>query len=155
MTPFLHLEIEAGPIHLVMWEVLYFLALLLLVSWLLDRWLFQPILGVLAQRQARIDQAAGAQDGMLARIDELSRQQAERLGVARRGAVDRVAAAKAKAEGERAAQVARARERAEHRMKEAEASVQKAARDAERALTADTKDLAQRIAAQLLGREVA
>jgi len=155
MTEFLNLEFKAGPIHVVVWEVLYLLVLVLVVSWLLNRWLFQPILGVLAGRQARIDQAAGAQDEMLARIDELSRRQAERIAAARREAVERVEAAKAAAEGRRAEEIGRAREQAEHRVGEAQARLEKAATAAESTLKQDVKDLSRRIAARVLGREVA
>jgi len=155
MTEFLKFEYEAGPIHVVMWEVLYLLVLVLVLSWLLNRWLFQPILGVLDARKKRIDDAAGAQDDMLARIDEMSRAQAERLAEARRAAVERVESAKAAAEGKRAEEVAHARDQAEHRIEEAQGRVDAAAASAEKDLRRDVALLAKRIASQVLGREVA
>jgi F-type H+-transporting ATPase subunit b len=154
-SEFLQLDYEAGPIHVVAWEVLYLLVLVLVVSFVLNRLLFRPVLAVLARRQAEVDGAVAAQDGLLARVDQLAREQAARLAAARREAVERVEAAKAAAEARRAADVARAREAADDSLALAETRVREAAETAERALRTDVAALAKLIAARVLGREVA
>lgn len=152
---FLTFTYEAGPIKIVIWEVLYIIGLVLVLSALLNRWLFQPVLGVLDARAARIDAASGDQDELLADVETKQRQQVERLAAARRGAVEAVEAARAEADAKRAERLAEARAKADERIAAAEALLAEDAAKAEVDLRADAEALSRSIASQVLGREVA
>lgn len=152
---FLSFAYEAGPIKIVVWEVLYIIVLVLILSAALNKLLFQPVLAVLDERERRISGASEAQDELLMTVEAKSREQAERLAEARRGAVEAVETARREAEEVRSQQLATARGRADEKVAAAEARLREDVEKAEVELEREAKALSTRIASQVLGREVA
>lgn len=148
-------QIEAGPMKLVTWEILYVIVLVLVLSWILNRFLFQPVLAVLDERGRRISQAAGTHEDVLQEVEAKTRERADRLAAARRDALDRVEKAKGEAEKRRRDAVAAAREQAEGQLAAAQARVEGASREAEAELRRQGEGLARQVASAVLGREVA
>ena len=143
------------PISFQPWQVLFVMALFVVLVFLLDRLLYRPVMKVLDERSERIEGGRSAADDSTQRIAEKERAITERLSKARIDAVSRLDAAKKEAEAVRTGQVGDAREKAEARLEEAQQAVAKAADAASSQLKADAEMLGRRIASRLLGREVA
>jgi F-type H+-transporting ATPase subunit b len=151
---FLTAHAEFGPIRLVVWEILYVIALLLVLSFVLDAILYRPVLRVLAERQRRLDDARNAQEGALRTLEEKTRAHAEAIAAARREAVVRMEAARAESEGAHRDKVQEAKRTAEGRVSIARDVITKTSNKAEQELRGSARDMGRRIASQVLGREV-
>jgi F-type H+-transporting ATPase subunit b len=143
------------PISFVPWQVLYVIALIALLTFVLNRLLIRPVLAVLAEREARVRAGHDAADDTAERLDAKQREVTERLARARTEAVARLDAAKKQAEAARHAEVDAARQRAEERVEEARTSLAGEAERAQTELSAQAEHFGRRIASRLLGREVA
>ena len=151
----LNWSFNAGPINVVVWEVLYVIVLVLVLKAVLNRLLFQPILAVMGERQRRLEEAKGSQDDTLRAIDQKLRAHAERVADARRQALAKIESAKAESEARRKVQVDEARAQADARMTEARSKMTSWVASAETDLRQRAATLARTIATQVLGREVA
>ena len=151
----LNASFTAGPIRVVVWEVLYVIVLVLVLKTVLNRLLFQPILAVMGERQRRLEEAKGSQDDTLRAIDQKLRAHAERVADARRQALAKIESAKADSEARRKAQVDEARAQADARTTEARSKITSWVASAETDLRQRAATLARTIATQVLGREVA
>ena len=152
---FLFKSIEAGPIRIVVWEVLYVVLLVQILSIILDRLLFRPLMGVLDERKRRLEAAAAARAHALRSLEDKMRQHAERLAGARREALTALEAARHEADAQRRTQVDDARKTAEGRIAIAREAVAKATKKAEHELKLSALHLGRQIASTMLGREVA
>jgi len=146
---------EAGPIKLMAWEVAYLIVMVLVLSFVLDRLLFRPVLGVLDARKKRLETAAAERDAALKGLETAARTHAEKIGAARREAMQALATAKAEGEGVRQQELDAARKTAEGRIQVAQEAVGKVARKAEHELRMSAGEMARKIASALLGRAVA
>jgi F-type H+-transporting ATPase subunit b len=144
------LDINPDPVRL-----LLLLALFVILVPVLDRLLFQPLLGVLDAREARIE-------GARVRATELSQQAAALL--ARHDDAVRQAREMAHTEHVRLVEEARrahqatvgeARTTAEHELVGARGEISRAADSVRGALSAEAEPLAREITARLLGRSAA
>jgi F-type H+-transporting ATPase subunit b len=152
---FLFKSIEAGPIKIVVWEVLYVILLVQILSLILDRFLFRPVMGVLDERKRRLEAAAAAREQALRALEDKTRQHSERLAAARREALSALEAARQEADGVRRGQVEEARKTAEGRVAIAREAVAKSTKKAEHELKLNALQLGRQIASAMLGREVA
>jgi F-type H+-transporting ATPase subunit b len=152
---FLTTPLEAGPIRIVAWEVLYIIVLVQVLSVILDRWLFRPVMGVLDERKRRLEAASAAREQALRALEDRARQHAEGIATARRDALSVLEAARAEAEQARKVQVDEARRTAEGRVAIAQEAVAKSMKKAEHELKLGALQLGRKIASTMLGREVA
>ena len=143
------------PIAFQPWQVLYVMALFLVLVFVLNRLLYSPVLAVLTERAKRIEEGRGAADESTRRIAEKERQVGEKLARARTDSVQRLDAAKTAAEDVRSSQLGTARGEAQERVEKARAVLDEEAAEAERQLAAEAHHVGTRIASRLLGREVA
>ena len=145
----------AGPIHLVVWEVLYCIVLVLVLSVVLNRLLFRPVMGVLDERQRRLDAAAELQQRSLATLEERTREHSDRIAAARRDAFARLESARAEADALKREQLEDAKKMAAGSLGIARETITKTARKAEHELRASAAAMGRSIASRILGREVA
>ena len=155
LKQFLLYKLSAGPIEIVVWEVLYVVGLLLTLAAILNKFLFKPVIAVLDQRAALLAKATGAQDASLRLLEEKDRQLTERTIAARREAAATVEQAKREADAERQALVSQARAKADHQLAVARTTMATASKEAEAELKGKVDQLARLLASRLLGREVA
>lgn len=148
-------KLFGDPIHLVPWESLYIIVLVLLLARILNGFLFKPVLAVLDERKRLLAQATGSQEETSRLLDAKSKEHAARLAAAWREATVAVEAAKRDAEGTRQQLVGEARQAAEKRVDEVKARIAAQSESARKELESSAKDLAKRMAGALLGREVA
>ncbi|GAA4337401.1 ATP synthase F0 subunit B [Pigmentiphaga soli] len=124
----------------------------LVLLWLLQRFLFKPVSRILAQRQALAAERLTQADAARAAAEEKARSlEAERAGMA----AEReklLADARTAAQAERDALLARGAEEAARRAQEAQAAAARELAEAEAALTARGAHLAVDIARRLLRR---
>lgn len=147
--------LEGLPIEFQPWQVLFVMALFVVLVPLLDRLLYRRIFAVLDERRERIEKGQSAADESEQRIAEKERQVSEKLARARTDAVARLDAAKKEAEAVRSTRVGEARDEADARLAQAREAVEKAAEQAAGELRSQAGMLSRRIASRLLGREVA
>lgn len=152
---FLTTPLQAGPIRIVAWEVIYIIVLVQLLAIVLDRFLFGKIMGVLDERKRRLESASATREAALRSLEEKTRQHAERIANARRQAVAALESARGDAEGVRRVQVEEARKTAEGRVTIAKQAVAKSSKKAEHELKLGALQLGRQIASTVLGREVA
>lgn len=143
------------PIAFQPWQVLYVMALFVVLVLVLNRLLYAPVLAVLTERAKRIEESRGAADESSRRIIEKERQIGEKLARARTDSVQRLDAAKTAAEEVRSSQLGTARGEAHERVEKARGILEKEAAEAEKQLVAEAHHVGTRIASRLLGREVA
>lgn len=151
----LNFTIEAGPIRIVLWEVLYIVVLVQVLAVILNRFLFQPVVGVLDERKRRLDTAATERDVAMRRLEERTRSHAEALAGARREANAAIEAARGEGEGARRAQLDEAKKTAEGRVAIAREALAKSTKKAEHEIRLSALQLGRQIASSILGREVA
>ena len=152
----LNFTIQAGPLRIVAWEVLYVLVLVNVLTVILDRFLFRPVVGVLDERQRRLAESAEETARQLAAFDAVMRDHADQLAGSHREAVGILDASRRDADAQRRVQIEDARKTAAGRIAIAKEAVDKAARKANNDLRLEVMErLGRRIASTLLGREIA
>lgn len=144
-----------GPIHLVPWRVLYVLVLVLVLKFVLNRLLFQPVLAVLAERQRRLDAARQGQESALAHLEAESARWNGQMATARREAHARVEAARREAETQGRTHVDEATHQAQGQIQIARDIVDRSTKKAEGELKVKSAEMAREIAKKVLDREVA
>ena len=155
VLPLFSYELEVGPIHLVVWEVLYVIGLVLVLSVILNRLLFRPVLAVLDERKRRIAAAQAQQDTALKALEEASARHAERIGAARRDAQARLEAARSEAEASGRVTLEEAQQTAQGQVGIARDIVERSTKKAEADLKVRTAEMARLIASRVLDRSVA
>lgn len=143
------------PISFVPWQVLYVMALFVVLVFVLNRTLLRPVMATLDERKRRIEEGRGAAGDSSERIAEREQTIVERLAKARSEAVARLDVAKKEAEAVREAEVQAAREEADAQLAKATEALESSAAEAGRSLEAEAEHFGRRIASRLLGREVA
>ena len=147
--------LDAGPIRIVGWEVLYIIVLVQVLSVILDRWLFRPVMGVLDERKRRLEAASAAREQALRALEDRARRHAEGIASARRQALTVLEASREEGETARRVQLDEARKTAEGRVAIAKEAVAKSTKKAEHELKLGALQLGRQIASTMLGREVA
>lgn len=135
------------------------LLLVVVIFWatylVLRRYLLAPLGAVLAERERRAADARAASDSALERQREVAADLDRRLTEARREALAHREAVRAAAGERRQALLDEAREKARVAAVEAQAQIDRSARDAREQLGAEARSIALEIAAYALGRKVA
>ncbi|MEM7248537.1 MAG: ATP synthase F0 subunit B [Acidobacteriota bacterium] len=147
--------LEGLPLEFRPWEMLYIIAIILILRFTLDKLLYQPVLGVLAERAKRIEEGRKAQLGSDSELAAKEREIEERLTAARVEALSKLDSARAEAGEKRSVAVDAARDTAAKTLADAEAALEKAQAEVGRELEAGQEGLARSIASRLLGRGVA
>lgn len=146
---------EGLPLEFTPWEILYVMALVVALVFILNRFLFQPVLAILEERERQVRAGQGAADESEQAIADRERAVSQALAKARLEAVAKLDQAKSAAEEARGAKLEAARSDAESKVAAASEALAAARAEAEKALRAEAETLARRIASRLVGREVA
>lgn len=148
-------KIEAGPIRIVAWEVVYIVLLVQVLALILNHFLFKPVVGVLDERKRRLEAASAAREAALKDLEAKTRAHAEAIAKARREAYAVLDAARADGEKTRRTQLDEARKTAEGRISIAKEALAKSTKKAEHEIKLGALQLGRQIASTVLGREVA
>lgn len=129
-------------------------AAVLVLVWILNRWLFGPLNGILAERQAEIADARAEFEQAKQIQDERIAQVESRLADARKEAFGVREAAIRDGRSRRDQVLAEARADAQASVDRAREEIQRQVAEAKDELEAEAETIARRVAEQLLGRRV-
>ena len=143
------LELIPHPVPL----LVNFVVLLLLI-YPVNRWLLQPIVAVLQEREQRTLGASERAEGLAAEAAQAQQIIADRAGEARAEAQGQRAALLAEADQEERRVIGSAREQAAGQIESVRESIAAELRAASESLRADAQALAREAAARILGRSL-
>jgi len=136
--------------HIDGWTLLLQAVNFLILVWLLRRFLYRPVLAVIAERQAATERVRSEAEAAR-QAAEAARRSLEEQRTALPAERDRlIAAARAEAEAERAALLERARGEADHALEEARSRLAEERTQALEALQRHAADLGTQLATRLL-----
>lgn len=134
---------------------LYIVVVFLLCAWVLNRFLFAPLLSILDGRR---DRASAAAKGHAESVEALSRavaQAEEKLALARRAALKVRESLRGEGSAELARKLDEARAASETTVREALQQIEADAAASAQKLPAETRSLARTLAEKILGRKLA
>lgn len=147
----LYWEYQVGPIHLIGWHLYFLIALFSLLAWVLKLFLFDPLLDVMAEREAKIHKGERAERE--SQREYLEKMHAYDRGIqdARRQAYSVREDAQREASREGEARLEEARGQAQERIQESLSSLDAQVRESRGRMQKDAEELARAIAARILG----
>jgi F-type H+-transporting ATPase subunit b len=146
-------EYQQGPIHIIVWQVLYLIVLFLGLAWVMSRFLFRPVLAVVEAREERIRKAGSAERDSRRQYEETMEDYRKGLQEARREAYDMREAVQLEANEEGDKQLNAIREQSRSRIREALDGLEAEVGRSREELRGEADTLASDIASRILGRE--
>ncbi|KAA0575419.1 hypothetical protein FZ983_25545 [Azospirillum sp. B21] len=136
--------------HIDGWTILLQAVNFLILVWLLHRFLYRPVLAVIAERQAATERVRSDAEAARQAAEAASRSLEDQRATLPAERDRLIAAARAEAEAERAALLDRARTEADHALEEARARLAEERAQALGALQRHAADLGTQLATRLL-----
>ena len=134
---------------------LYIVVVFLLCAWVLNRFLFAPLLSILDGRRGRASAAARSHAESVEALSRAVAQAEEKLALARREALKVRESLRGEGSAELTRRLDEARAASETTVREALQQIEAAAAASAQKLPAETRTLARTLAEKILGRKLA
>jgi len=155
MEKYLFWEYQNGPIHLVGWHLYYLIALFSILTWVLGRFLFTPVLAIVAERADRVAKAEKEAEAARKELEDQSGSMQQGLLDARREAFLLREEAQKAASGESDSRLAKTREDVQKKIADAMTRLEAQMAESRTGLKSEAEELGRAIALRVLGRKEA
>lgn len=141
-------------ISLNVWHVVASIANLLILTWIVKKFLFAPVQKMLAERQSQVDTLYSAAETAQKDADAAKAEYEEKLDGAKQEAADIVQNAVVRADRMSEKIIAEANDRAAEKLRTAEAEIAQEKKKALNEVKDEISDMSVDIAKQVVGREI-
>ncbi len=146
---------QNGPIHIIGWQVLYFIVLFSILAWVLGRFLFKPILAVVERREVKVQKAEQSAREAQKRLEDSSSTGQQAILEARREAFHLRDEAQKAATDEGEAILDKTRSSVQTKISSALGKLETEMESNRETLKQDAEEMARSIAYRALGRKEA
>ena len=133
-------------------SVVWVIAAILVLAFVLDRWLFKPILRVMGERQAAVTSAMKMAEGAAAKAKAATAEFEQKIGAARADLYKQMDERRKAGEAYRTEVMAKTRQEVDKTLADARVELDAQATQARATLERDAEQLGREIADKVLGR---